>query len=169
MKHASYITKASEDKKEIRKKKISDTFTTYYDGVVHEQSPISSRTIKKTVFLLALMGPGNKIEKTYDLAACKKMRMIATAYDPGDPLAWGDGTVTFLGQKMQRGIIAVDPRVIPLHTRLYVPGYGYGFAGDTGNMIKGRRIDLGVNNKQEEKPFMHKRVTVYILEKADSW
>jgi 3D (Asp-Asp-Asp) domain-containing protein len=155
--------------KEIRKQKITDSFTTYYDGAVHEHNAISSRTIKKTIFQLALIGPDGKTEKTYDLSKCKKMRMIATAYYPGDPLAWGDGTVTFLGQKMQRGIIAVDPKVIPLHTRLYVPGYGYGYAGDTGNMIKGRRVDLGVNNKREEKPFMHKRVTVYILESSDSW
>jgi 3D (Asp-Asp-Asp) domain-containing protein len=155
--------------KEIRKKRISDSFTIYYDSAVHNQKIISTRTIKKTVFQLALIGAGGKIEKTYDLNSCKKMRMVATAYYPGDPLAWGDGTVTFLGQKMRRGIIAVDPNVIPLHTRLYVPGYGYGFAGDTGNKIKGKRVDLGVNNKAEEKPFMHKRVTVYILEKADSW
>ncbi len=155
--------------KEIRKRKISECFTTYHDGVVFGQNPLKTHTVKKTVFQLALIGKDGKTEKTYDLSKCKKMRMIATAYYPGDPLAWGDGTVTFLGQKMQRGIIAVDPKVIPLHTRLYVPGYGYGYAGDTGNMIKGKRVDLGVNNKQEEKPYMHKRVTVYILEGSDSW
>jgi 3D (Asp-Asp-Asp) domain-containing protein len=95
--------------------------------------------------------------------------MLATAYYPGDPLAWRDGTITFLGEKMQRGIVAVDPRVIPLRTRVYVSGYGYGWAGDTGRVIKRKRIDLGVNNSLEEKDYMHVPVTVYILEKADSW
>ncbi|MDR1926681.1 MAG: 3D domain-containing protein, partial [Endomicrobium sp.] len=99
----------------------------------------------------------------------KKMQMVATAYYPGDPLAWGDGTVTCLGQKMQRGIVAVDPNVIPLKTRLFISGYGYGYAGDTGNLIKGRRIDLGVNNVQEEQAWMFRNVTVYILEKSDTY
>ena len=95
--------------------------------------------------------------------------MIATAYYPGDPLAWKDGTETRLGDKMQQGIVAVDPKVIPLRTRVYVPGYGYGYAGDTGNAIKGKRIDLGVDNAIEEKHWMHKKVTVYILEKSKTW
>jgi 3D (Asp-Asp-Asp) domain-containing protein len=95
--------------------------------------------------------------------------MLATAYYPGDPLAWGDGTVTYLGERMQRGIVAVDPRVISLKTRVYVSGYGYGWAGDTGSAIKRKRIDLGVNNKREEQDYMHVPVTVYVLEKADCW
>lgn len=97
------------------------------------------------------------------------MKMVATAYYPGDPLAWRDGTITFLGRKMQRGVVAVDPAVIPLKTRVYVPGFGYGFAGDTGSAIKGKRVDLGVNNAEEEKEFMHKRVVVYILEAAENY
>jgi 3D (Asp-Asp-Asp) domain-containing protein len=155
--------------REIQKKRVSDCFTTYHDGAVYTRTPLKTHTTKKTVFQLALIDKDGKTEKRYDLSKCKKMRMIATAYYPGDPLAWGDGTVTFLGQRMQRGIIAVDPKVIPLRTRLYVPSFGYGYAGDTGNMIKGNRVDLGVNNKEEEKPYMHKRVTVYILEGSDSW
>ena len=75
--------------KEIRKRRISDSFTIYYDSAVHNQKIISTRTIKKTVFQLALIGAGGKIEKTYDLNSCKKMRMVATAYYPGDPLDLG--------------------------------------------------------------------------------
>jgi uncharacterized protein YabE (DUF348 family) len=51
--------------------------------------------------------------------------------------------ITRLGWQMRHGIIATDPRVIPLRTELYVPGYGPGVAGDTGGMIIGRHIDLG--------------------------
>jgi 3D (Asp-Asp-Asp) domain-containing protein len=42
-----------------------------------------------------------------------------------------------------RGVVAVDPSVIPLYTRLYVPGYGTAIAGDTGGAVKGRIVDLG--------------------------
>ena len=70
---------------------------------------------------------------------------------------------------MQRGIVAVDPEVIPLRTRLYISGYGYGYAGDTGSAIKGNRIDLGVNNPEEEKPWRFREVVVYLLEKSNTW
>ena len=120
-------------------------------------------------YRLLLLDKNNNVEKIYDLSKAKRMKMIATAYYPGDPLAWKDGTITFLGQKMQRGIVAVDPKVIPLRTRLYISGYGYGYAGDTGSAIKGDRIDLGVNNAEEEKSWMFREVTVYILEKSNTW
>ena len=120
-------------------------------------------------YRLLLLDKNNNIERIYDLSKTKRMKMVATAYYPGDPLAWRDGTITFLGQKMQRGIVAVDPKVIPLRTRLYISGYGYGYAGDTGSAIKGDRIDLGVNNAEEEKSWMFREVTVYILEKSNTW
>lgn len=151
------------------RKVIKEVKTLYHDGVEKERQVLTEREIKKTIYRLALLNKDGTIESIYDLSQCKKMNMLATAYYPGDPLCWKDGTVTRLGQKMQRGIVAVDPRVIPLRTRVYVPGYGYGYAGDTGSAIKQRRIDLGVNNASEEKPWMHRRVTVYILEKSSDW
>lgn len=128
-----------------------------------------TRVIEKSVFKLALLNAAGTPEKVYDLSQSRQIRMIATAYYPGDPLAWRDGTITFTGLKMQRGIVAVDPKVIPLGTRLYISGYGYGYAADTGNAIIGNRIDLGVNNAEEEKAWMHRPVTVYILERAKTW
>lgn len=141
----------------------------FHDGVEKYRIIQRERSVKKSMHRLVLTDDSGIIERIYDLSRTQKMKMIATAYYPGDPLAWKDGTITFLGQKMQRGIVAVDPRVIPLRTRVYVPGYGYGYAGDTGSAIKFNRIDLGVNNREEEKPWMHRRVTVYILEKAKTW
>ncbi|WP_413854534.1 3D domain-containing protein [Candidatus Ruminimicrobium bovinum] len=141
----------------------------FYNGKFDRAVFDRERIISKTFYRLLLLTDDNKIEKIYDLSKAKRMKMVATAYYPGDPLAWKDGTVTFLGRKMQRGIIAVDPKVIPLKTRLYVSGYGYGYAGDTGSAIKGNRIDLGVNNAEEEKSWMFREVTVYILEKSDTY
>jgi 3D (Asp-Asp-Asp) domain-containing protein len=49
---------------------------------------------------------------------------------------------TASGRYTEHGIIAVDPRVIPLGSRVHVPGYGWAIAADTGGAIKGRKIDL---------------------------
>ncbi|MFH1369407.1 MAG: 3D domain-containing protein [Elusimicrobiota bacterium] len=148
---------------------LRDVKLLLHDGVEKAREIKKERKTKKAVRRLVLFDEKGGIEKIYDLSKAQKMKMIATAYYPGDPLAWRDGTITFLGEKMQRGVIAVDPNVIPLRTRLYVPGYGYGYAGDTGSAIKGNRVDLGVNNREEEKPWMHKKVTVYILERAKNY
>ncbi len=159
----------SELQKGIEKSITKRVMDTYYDGVLHDRQILNERSVAKEYYRLALIGKDHKIEKLYDLSKAKRMKMVATAYYPGDPLAWGDGTVTFLGQKMQRGIVAVDPEVIPLKTRLFVSGYGYGYAGDTGNLIKGNRVDLGVNNVEEEQAWMFRDVTVYILEPSSTW
>lgn len=151
------------------RRKINDVKIIYHDSTEYGRQIIDERSIKKIIYRLVLLDEKDEPEKTYDLSKCKKIKMIATAYYPGDPLAWKDGTITFLGQKMQRGIIAVDPKVIPLKTRLYVPGYGYGYAGDTGSAIKGKRVDLGVNNAKEEKSWMHKKAIVYVLEESNEY
>lgn len=72
--------------------------------------------------------------------------VTATAYTPWDP---GCGGINIIDRKLRSykipegwGIIAVDPSVIPLGSRLYVPGYGYGVACDTGGAITGARIDV---------------------------
>jgi uncharacterized protein YabE (DUF348 family)/3D (Asp-Asp-Asp) domain-containing protein len=58
---------------------------------------------------------------------------------PGEP---GYG-VTASGLPAGKGVAAVDPRVVPFRSRIYVPGYGIAVAGDTGGGVKGRLIDLG--------------------------
>ena len=79
----------------------------------------------------------------------RKIRMSATSYSAStagvSPTNSHYG-LTRLGWPMRRGIVAVDPAVINLRTRVYVPGYGLGQAGDTGSAILGRRIDLGYDD-----------------------
>ena len=78
----------------------------------------------------------------------RTMSMLATAYDPGPGSCgkYADGR-TCNGKRAGYGIIAVDPKVIPLGTKLFVPGYGFGIAADVGGAIKGNRIDLGFNSR----------------------
>jgi 3D (Asp-Asp-Asp) domain-containing protein len=88
------------------------------------------------------------------------MEMLATAYTADS--AGGDG-MTAIGRRAGHGIVAVDPRVIPLGTRLYIPGYGLAVAGDTGGDIVGRRIDLGFDTLRDAMLFGRRAVVVYPL------
>jgi len=77
--------------------------------------------------------------------------------------------ITASGMKAQYGVVAVDPSVIPLGTRLYIEAvdgswtYGYCVAGDTGGAIKGNRIDLFYNSRAEALAFGRRQANVYIL------
>jgi len=74
------------------------------------------------------------------LSCVETMNVYATSYTAAS--AGGSG-VTATGTGVYRGIIAVDPRVIPLGTQMWIPGYGYGIAADTGGSVVGAFIDLG--------------------------
>lgn len=90
----------------------------------------------------------------------KVMVMEATAYAGDGITASGNGT-----NRNPNGYstIAVDPRVIPLGSRVYVEGYGYAIAHDTGGDIKGNRIDLFMNSEAECNSWGRRSVKVYIL------
>lgn len=75
----------------------------------------------------------------------------------GMPAIAGDGTET------SPHIVAVDPRIIPLGSRLYIDGYGFAVAADTGGMIKGNRIDLLMDTHQSALKFGRKQLQVYLL------
>lgn len=89
-----------------------------------------------------------------------QLLVSATGYAPGTD---GVDFRTATGATAGYGIIAVDPRVIPLGTRLYVPGYGYGIAADTGGAIKGSKIDLCFNTRAEAIAWGRRAVTITIL------
>lgn len=74
-----------------------------------------------------------------------------------------DGSKTKMGTPCRVGAIAVDPSVIPLGTRLYVEGYGYCTAEDTGGKIKGNRIDIFLDTEAECVSWGVRTVTVYVL------
>jgi resuscitation-promoting factor RpfB len=94
------------------------------------------------------------------LLARSKVRMVATAYTPH---CYGCSGRTALGLRAGPGIVAVDPRVIPLGSRLYIPGYGFALAGDTGGDIRGNRVDLGFASYDAAMRFGRREVTVYTL------
>jgi 3D (Asp-Asp-Asp) domain-containing protein len=90
------------------------------------------------------------------------LAMVATAYTPFCAGCDGHG-MTKIGVPAGRGIVAVDPRVIPLGSHLFIPGYGTAVAGDTGGSIQGNRIDLGFINEADAREFGRRNITVYVL------
>ncbi|MEX0622127.1 MAG: 3D domain-containing protein [Candidatus Woykebacteria bacterium] len=73
----------------------------------------------------------------------KKLNVFSTSYDK---YCKGCSSTTASGLPTGFGVVAVDPTVIPLGSKLYIPGYGVATAGDTGGNIKGARVDLGFDD-----------------------
>ncbi len=99
------------------------------------------------------------LEKTSYIAA-NALAMVATAYTAG---CAGCSGFTATGYRAGHGIVAVDPHIIPLGTKLYIPGYGFAIAGDTGGAIIGRRIDLGFDSISDAMAFGRRAVKVFTL------
>lgn len=95
-----------------------------------------------------------------ELVALSKVQMVATAYTAHD---YGCNGRTATGRRAGPGVVAVDPRVIPLGSHLYIPGYGFALAGDTGGDIRGNRVDLGFSSYGDAIRFGRREVTVYRL------
>jgi 3D (Asp-Asp-Asp) domain-containing protein len=86
--------------------------------------------------------------------------MEATAYLPTD----GSGSgITATGIPARRGVVAVDPGVIPLGSRVYIPGYGVAIAADTGGAIRGQKVDLCMETYGECMNFGRRNIEVYVL------
>ncbi len=141
---------------------------TQRDGVT-EHRVIATRIVRKPRARIIARGIGEYaafeqmakfgLEKTSYIAA-SAISMMATAYTAQ---CAGCSGYTAIGPRAGHGIVAVDPRVIPLGTRLYIPGYGLAIAGDTGGAIVGNRIDLGFNSLSDAMQFGRRPVRVYRL------
>jgi len=154
----------------------------HYKVVYEDGKEASKQLVKETI----ISNPVDKIVEVGTLLAYQTSRgdsfrytkvldMYSTAYtssysdtgkSPGDPY-FG---ITSSGMRAQQGVIAVDPSVIPLGTRVYVevagstPDYGYVIAADTGGAIKGNLIDLYFEDAATARSWGYKKVKVYILE-----
>ena len=96
-----------------------------------------------------------------DVSGSRVLYVSATAYSAQDP---GNSTRTAAGTLVRRGVIAVDPNVIPMGTRVFIPGYGEAVAEDTGGAIKGNHIDIAFDTHKAALTFGRKNLEVYIME-----
>ncbi|WP_342528130.1 LysM peptidoglycan-binding domain-containing protein [Chryseomicrobium sp. FSL W7-1435] len=96
--------------------------------------------------------------------AAQTFKVEATAYTA---YCTGCSGVTATGIDLRANphlkVIAVDPKVIPLGSRVWVEGYGEAIAGDTGGAIKGNKIDVFIPNQQDALNWGRKTVTIKIL------
>ncbi len=138
----------------------------YADGRTAAMTPSVWMVVQNPVPRIVAVGTRAMIASRGAFAGREFMIMEATAYYPGpNNYGGGVGPRTAIGMLAQRGVVAVDPRVIPLGSRLYVEGYGYAVAGDTGGAIQGMRIDLCYNTYDEAIQWGRRQAKVYILDK----
>lgn len=120
----------------------------------------------------ALKNPGTKevVINGKTVKYKKVIEMKATAYDASYESNGQWGGITAIGTKLRPGVVAVDPSIIPLRSKVYVEGtdswgdYGQAVAEDVGGAIKGNRIDLFYSSKDTVKKFGRRNVKVYVLE-----
>ena len=165
-----------EGQKGAKEKEIE---VTYEDGEEVNRETISEEVIKKPVDRVVKIGtkepkPASTVQRGGSWGSSnsnqdapsqnsnyRTLTVEATAYTSQDP---GVGTITATGARLRHGIIAVDPRVIALGTKIYVPGYGYGVAADTGGAIKGNKIDLAYEYRSDALRFGRRTMTIRIYD-----
>ncbi|GAF66782.1 hypothetical protein BTS2_3686 [Bacillus sp. TS-2] len=141
-----------------------DTFGSLYNGVYNTEETVEPSE-NKEVAPVATSQPNNNESSERDNADGTVLTMEATAYTAE---CEGCSGITATGIDLladrNKKVIAVDPSVIPLGTRVHVEGYGEAIAGDTGGAIKGNKVDLHVPTKNEAIQFGRQNVKVTILD-----
>ena len=142
---------------------------------VLKEEAVKEETVKKEVVKEEVVKEKPISKPSNQLDGARSIVMKASAYDlsfescgkrPGDR---GYG-ITASGTKARPGVVAVDPKVIPLGTKLYIESmdgtgsYGYASAEDKGGAIKGNRIDLFFSSRSDALKFGRRQVKVYILD-----
>ncbi|HHW29170.1 MAG TPA: DUF348 domain-containing protein [Syntrophomonadaceae bacterium] len=131
----------------------------YEDGKEVSRKTIKEQVVRSPVNRIIAYGTISTISRGGDVIRYRKViRARATAYGPST------GKYTATGHQVARGVVAVDPRVIPLGSRLYVDGYGYGRALDVGGAVKGNAVDLFFPSDAECYRWGVRYVNVYILQ-----
>ncbi|MEK4579012.1 cell wall-binding protein EntB [Bacillus sp. FSL R12-0074] len=110
-----------------------------------------------------------EVSKNNTQSAKRELTVVATAYtaDPSENGTYGGRVLTAMGHDLtvnpNMRIIAVDPKVIPLGSKVWVEGYGEAIAGDTGSAIKGNRIDVLMGSKSKAMNWGRQTVKVKVL------
>lgn len=157
------------ESKVLKEGKLGQVDTLYrvilQNGTETNREKIKKQVVKQPEDRVLMIRSQGQLPSRGFFTGRKVLNMQATGYDPG-PRSCGPRSTgrTALGLRAGYGVVAVDPKYIPLGTRLYIEGYGYAVAGDTGRAIKGNRIDLGHDNYSAARRVGRKTVKVHILD-----
>jgi uncharacterized protein YabE (DUF348 family) len=134
------------------------------DGRVTARRLIGWRVMRDPLDRVVTVGAQQVVASRGEFAGKEYLDLVATAYAPF--CCRGVDDITALGIRAGYGVVAVDPTVIPLGSRLYIEGYGYAIAADTGSAIKGMRIDLGYDTTRQALRYGRRTVRVYIIQRG---
>ncbi|HOB11863.1 MAG TPA: 3D domain-containing protein [Syntrophomonadaceae bacterium] len=130
---------------------------TYHNGQEVKREIVKSEVVKEPQNKVIAMGTITSVSRGGENLNFREARyMTASAYTY-------TGRRTATGQQPAVGMVAVDPTVIPLGTRMYVEGYGYAVAADTGGSIRGNQLDLFMEERSQCINWGRRTVKVYIL------
>jgi len=139
---------------------------TEWNAVVVDRQVVSRTLVQRAQPALIVSAPPRNVSEAMALTGTHKLvavySMVATAYTADSAQAVPTGR-TATGLPARYGVVAVDPHVIPLGSKLYIQGYGAAIAADTGGAIIGNRIDLCMDSYQAAISFGRQPVKVYLL------
>ncbi len=108
-------------------------------------------------------GTAENTQKEQSSAEGKVLYVTATAYTPAESTTGKTALGYDVWANPNMKVIAVDPNVIPLGSRVWVEGYGEAIAGDTGGAIKGYKIDVLLPTVQQALNWGRKTVKIIVL------
>jgi uncharacterized protein YabE (DUF348 family) len=132
---------------------------TFVDGRPTGRVQESELVTRNPVSMLVAFGTVSAVSRGGNTIRFRNaVDVLATAY------SLENGRYTCTGSLVHFGVVAVDPAVIPLGTRLYIEGYGYATAGDVGRAIKGDRVDVFFESERDCERWGRRDTKAYILE-----
>lgn len=138
--------------------------TTWINGQPGAPETIGEKVLKEPQPAIMAYGTAGFVARGgNNLRYARSLTLRSTGYTAGPESNPNGNGLTATGIPARRGVVAVDPRVIPLGTRLYVEGYGPALAADTGGAIKGERIDLCFDSVAQADDWGVREVKVYVL------
>ncbi len=139
---------------------------TLWNNVIVDRQMLSHIVMQRPQPGLINAAPPRNVAEAMAATGIRKLvavyAMVATAYTADSAQAVPTGR-TASGLPARYGVVAVDPRVIPLGSHLFIPGYGTAIAADTGGAIHGNRIDLCMDSYRSALIWGRQPVKVYVL------
>jgi 3D (Asp-Asp-Asp) domain-containing protein len=138
---------------------LSKIAKTYHITVsqIKQWNHLSSDVIKVKE-VLKIANPGTPVKSIKEITVDSSAYTLNFAHCKG---------ITATGINLKKNpnqkVISVDPKVIKLGSKVYVPGYGYAIAGDTGGSIKGNKIDVFIPSQKAAQQWGRKKVKIQIV------